>query len=93
MNRTSSLTLSTVEGLRVVDLCADVRLRRITGASLKCGGIVTQIPSLYTSTKLNLKGRVLGGAEKKSFFALPAKRGHNRLMPTKVCCVLTRSGR
>lgn len=92
MIRTSSLTLSTVQGLRVVDVCADVHLRRITGASVKCGGIVAQIPSLYTSTKLNPKGRVLGEAE-KSFVALPAKRSHSRLMPTEVCCVLTRSGR
>ena len=92
MNRTLTLTVSTAEGHGVVGLCADVHLRRITGASLECGGIVAQIPSLYTSTKLNLKGRVLGEAE-KSFIALSGMRGHSRLMPAKVCCVLTRSGR
>ena len=40
MNRTLTLTVSTAEGHGVVGLCADVHLRRITGASLECGGIV-----------------------------------------------------
>ena len=36
---------------------------------------------LCTSTKLNLKDRVLGKVEKNSFIALPGKGDHSRLLP------------
>ena len=41
--RTLSLTLSTMEGLGVVDSCSNVHLRRITEASLGGGGTVAKI--------------------------------------------------
>ena len=40
---------------------------------------------LCTSTKLNLRDRVLGKVEKNSFIALPGKGGHRGLMPSKLC--------
>ena len=36
---------------------------------------------LCTSTKLNLRDRVLGKVEKNSFIALPGKGDHSRLLP------------
>ena len=38
---------------------------------------------LCISTKWNIGDRVLGEAEKKSFIALPGKRGQCRLLPKK----------
>ena len=40
--------------------------------------------SLYTSTKSDLRDRVLGEVEKDSFIALPGKGGHSRLMLSNV---------
>jgi len=34
---------------------------------------------------LNIRNRVLGEVEKKSFITLPGKRGHSKLMPSKLC--------
>ena len=48
-------------------------------------GSVAEIRPLYSSTELNLRGRVLGEVEKKSFIALPGKGGHSRIMPSKLC--------
>ena len=39
--------------------------------------------SLYTSTKSDLRDRVLGEVEKDSFIALPGERGPSGLMPSK----------
>ena len=45
-----------------------------------------KIQPLCTSAKLNLRDRVLCGAEKNNVIALPGKGGHNRLMPLKTVC-------
>ena len=37
----------------------------------------------YIGVKLNLRDRVLGEVEKNSFSALPVKRGHSGLTPSK----------
>lgn len=44
---------------------------------------VAKIWPLYTSTKLNLRDRNLGKVEKN--IALLSKKGHSRLMPSKLC--------
>ena len=40
---------------------------------------------LCPGAKLNLRDRVLGEVEKKSFIDLPSKGGHSRLVPSKPC--------
>ena len=40
---------------------------------------------LCTGAELNLGDKVLGEIEKNSFVALPGKRGHSRLLPSKLC--------
>ena len=44
-----------------------------------------QTHPLYPYTELTLRDRVLGEVEKNSFIALPGKRGHSGLMPSKLC--------
>ena len=41
--------------------------------------------SLYTSTKSDLRDRVLGEVEKDSFIALLGKGGNSKLVPSKSC--------
>ena len=41
---------------------------------------------LSTSTKSNLRDRVLGEVEKNSFVALPGKGRHSRLLPQNIMC-------
>ena len=40
---------------------------------------------LCTGAESNLRDRVLGEVEKKSFIVLSSKGGHSRLMPSKLC--------
>ena len=48
-----------------------------------CITVTKSSASLYTSDESNLRDRVLGEVEKKSFIALPGKGGHNGLLPRK----------
>ena len=38
-----------------------------------------------TGAEANLRDRVWGDIEKKSFIALPSKGGHSQLLPSKLC--------
>ena len=49
-------------------------------------GLMLKARPLCTGAELNLRDRVLGEVEKKSFIALPGKGGHSGLMPLKTVC-------